>query len=72
MARIDEHVLTEYQIILKYYKRYHTEGLDYAADLEEQLSVVLTPAFIHMDNVKESTEEQQGRQKAAGGLEYEQ
>lgn len=72
MARIDEKVLTEYQIILKYDKRYHAEGLDNAADLKQQLPVVLAPAFIHMDDVKESTEEQEGRKKAAGGLEYEQ
>lgn len=72
MARIDEKVLTEYQIILKYDKRYHAEGLDNAANLKQQLSVVLAPGFIHMDDVKESTEEQEGRKKAAGGLEYEQ
>ena len=45
VTRIDEEVLTEYQIILKYDKRYHAEGLANAADPKQQLPVVLAPAF---------------------------
>jgi hypothetical protein len=72
VTRIDEEVLTEYQIILKYDKRYHAEGLANAADLKQQLLVVLAPAFVHVADVKESTEDQKGCKEAAGGLEYEQ